>query len=35
MSEVLVYDKVSKTWMTQAALDKLNAEREAQAKENK
>ena len=29
----LVYDEVTKTWMTQEALDKLKAER--QAKENK
>jgi hypothetical protein len=31
--EVLVYDEVTKAWMTQASLDKLKKEREQ--KENK
>lgn len=31
--EQLVYDEVTKTWMTQASLDKLKKEREQ--KENK
>lgn len=33
--EVLVYDEVTKTWMTQAALDKLKQERESKKEEDK
>ena len=35
MVEQLVYDKVTKMWMTQASLDELKKKREAVKKEEK
>lgn len=35
MTEQLVYDEVTKMWMTQQSLDELKKQREAKKKEEK